>query len=228
MILNPKFYWDGHAFSAGSGMLSRIESTSYDVVLPLYFRYNVGTTSASAGLGTGSVWTVNSTYPALALDDEYHYQGLFPCIAPTATSMLPSNAYVTWQNAHDYTYRTFLRESAFTEYRVETVPITRCSGSTSNNTKLTPVWTNACLDSVFLGNNRIYSAYIPNIPTASSQIPALTASATAAATSTKTLPLVFNAIYYPADYQSGSVYASCKWVPDNTAMIMGYFSGNLR
>lgn len=228
MILNPKFYWDGHAFSAGSGMLSRIESTGYDVVLPLYFRYDVGTTSASAGLGTGSVSTVDSTYPTMAFNDGYHYIGLFPCIAPTATSMLPSNAYVTWQHTNEYTFRTFLRESAFTDYRIETVPITRCSGYTSNNTVRSPVWTNACLDYVSLPGHRIYSADVPNIPTATSQIPALTASATAASTSTDTLPLVFNSIYYPADYQSGSVYARCSWVPDNTAMIMGYFSGNLR
>lgn len=228
MILNPKFYWDGHAFSAGSGMLSRIESTGYDVVLPLYFRYDVGTTSALAGHGNGSVSTVDSTYPPLTFNDVYHGDGLFPCIAPTATSMLPSNAYVTWENPLNYTYRTFLRESAFTDYRIETVPITRCSGTTSNNTKVSPVWTNACRDYVFLGNSRLYSANIPNRPTATSQIPALTASATVNPTSTQTLPLLFNAIYYPADYQSGTVNASCYWVPDNTAMIMGYFSGNLR
>lgn len=228
MILKPKFYWDGHAFSAGSGMLSRIESTGYDVVLPLYFRYDVGTTSASAGRGTGSVWTVDSNYPPLTFNDVYHGDGLFPCIAPTATSMLPNNAYVTWQNTQDYTYRTFLRESAFTDYRIETVPLTRGSGSTSSNTKLQPVWTNSCRDYVFLGDNELYSAFIPSIPTATSQIPALTASATASPTSTKNIPLLINSIYYPADYQSGTVNAACSWVPDNTAMILGYFSGNLR
>ena len=144
-------------------------------------------------------------------------------INPGYSALLPERAYAIVDGTG-----VVLRESAFSQMRFVTQPVTKTIVRSSWTSTVNPDW-HAAYDYIVYANrpDRYWTSFTAN-PRVSIPIPSVTATPSARAHSTAFATMCYTNSTDAGDFGNGSAAYTAKWTPDRSDGVVALFSGQLR